>query len=82
MTNYRPISLLPSLSKVLEVFRKGTNIENAVFTLTDIILTSLNHRQQIVGIFCDLSEAFECINLVIIYVHNIWEKNVLQIGKQ
>ena len=47
-------------------FRKGTNIENAVFTLTDIILTPLNHRQQIVGIFCDLSKAFECINLVIL----------------
>jgi hypothetical protein len=29
-------------------FRKGTTIENAIFTLTDM-LTSLNHRQQIVG---------------------------------
>jgi hypothetical protein len=47
-------------------FRKGTNIENAVFTLTDIILTSLNHRQQIVSIFCDVSKAFEYINLVIL----------------
>lgn len=46
MSNYRPVSLLQSLSKVLEAFRKGTNIENVVFTLTDIILTSLNHRQQ------------------------------------
>jgi hypothetical protein len=47
-------------------FRKGTNIENAVFTLTDILLTSLNHQQQIFGIFCDLYKAFECINLVIL----------------
>jgi hypothetical protein len=67
MSNYRPISLLLSLSKVLEAlmfkrlnqrlqlkkilapgqfrFRKGTSTENAVFTLTDIILTSLNHRK-------------------------------------
>jgi hypothetical protein len=33
--------------------RKGTNIENAIFSLMDIIFTSLNHWQQIVGIFCD-----------------------------
>lgn len=55
-------------------FRKRTDIENAVFTLTDIMLTSLNHQQQTVGIFCDLSKAFECINLVILL--NIFEKHV------
>ena len=88
MSSCRPISLLLSLSKVLEAlmferlnqhlqsnkilapgqfrFRKRTNIENAVFTLTDNILTSLNHWKQIVGIFCDLSNAFECINHVIL----------------
>ena len=30
-------------------FRKGTNIEYAIFTLMDIIFTSLNHWQQVVG---------------------------------
>ncbi|MDR0288741.1 MAG: hypothetical protein LBH78_01645, partial [Rickettsiales bacterium] len=43
-------------------FRKGTHIEKAIFTLTDNILTSLNLRQQIWGIFCDLSKAFDCVN--------------------
>ena len=84
MTNYRPISLLTSCSKILETimfnrpyqypqtneilaleqfgFRKESNIENAVFALTDYILTSLNQRQQIGGIFCNLPKAFDCVN--------------------
>jgi len=63
-SNYRPISLLLSCSKILETimfnrlyqyvhtdailapeqfsFRKESNIEKAVFSLTDSVLTSLN----------------------------------------
>jgi hypothetical protein len=29
--------------------------------LTDSILNALNQRQQVGGIFCDLSKAFDCI---------------------
>ena len=43
-------------------FRKESNIEKAVFSLTDSVLSSLNLRQQIGGIFCDLSKAFDCVN--------------------
>ena len=43
-------------------FRKESNIEKAVFALTKYILSSLNLRQQIGGIFCDLSKAFDCVN--------------------
>ena len=43
-------------------FRKESNIEKAVFSLTDSVLSSLNLRKQIGGIFCDLSKAFECVN--------------------
>jgi len=43
-------------------FRKGSNIENAVFALTDYILTSLNQRKYVEGIFCDLTKAFDCVN--------------------
>jgi hypothetical protein len=30
--------------------------------LTDYILTSLNRRQHVEGIFCDLTKAFDCVN--------------------
>jgi len=43
-------------------FRKDSNIEKAVFALTDYILSSLKLRQQIGGIFCDPSKAFDCVN--------------------
>jgi len=39
-------------------FRKGVHIGSAIFTLTDNILTSLNQRQQVGGIFCNLTKAF------------------------
>ena len=48
-------------------FRKESNREKAVFALTEYILTSLNQRQQIGGIFCDLSKAFDCLNHVILF---------------
>jgi len=37
-------------------------IEKVIFSLTDNVLTSLNLWQQIGGIFCDLSKAFDCVN--------------------
>ena len=43
-------------------FRKESNIEKAVFSLTNSVPSSLNLRQQIGGIFCDLSKAFVCVN--------------------
>ncbi|GFG32895.1 hypothetical protein Cfor_06369 [Coptotermes formosanus] len=42
-------------------FRKDIVVKK-VFTLTNNTLTALNHRQQIGGIFCDLSKVFDCVN--------------------
>ena len=47
-------------------FRKGVHTENAVFSLTNNIITSLNQRQKVGGIFCDLTKAFDCVNHTIL----------------
>jgi hypothetical protein len=77
--NYRPISLLRAMSKILEImmfkrleqhlesnnilateqfgFKKGVHIENAFFTLTDNIHTSLNQQQQVGRYFWRLNQS-------------------------
>ena len=47
-------------------FRKWSNIEKAVFAMTDYILTALNQRKHVEGIFCDLTKAFDCVNYEIL----------------
>ena len=43
-------------------YRKGTSIKKPIFNLVDNILTSLDHRIQIGGIFCDLTKVFDCVH--------------------
>jgi len=43
-------------------FRRGINIENTIFPLTNTILSSLNKKQVIAELFCDISKVFDIVN--------------------
>jgi hypothetical protein len=84
ISNYRPISLLTSFSKIVEKvifnrlidhlnkyailspiqygFQKNLCMENAVYTLLNEVLTALNNKARVKGIFCDTEKAFDCVN--------------------
>jgi len=43
-------------------FRSEASTENASYVLLNEILTALNNKQMVGGIFCDLHKVFDCIN--------------------
>jgi hypothetical protein len=82
--NYRPVSLLPSISKIFEKamynrvvsfleennlfdseqhgFRKGKSCVSALVEFTESVINSIDNGERPVGIFMDLSKAFDSIS--------------------
>ena len=47
-------------------FRSKVSTESASYILLNEILTALDNKQMVGGIFCDLRKAFDCINHVVL----------------
>lgn len=83
-TNFRPISILPTLSKIFEKlilnqlqshfyhnnlmhvdqfgFTKGRSTADASVELINNIFDAWEDAMDAIGIFCDLSKAFDCVH--------------------
>lgn len=88
MGNYRPISLLPSISKIFEKimfrnisqylekheilsnnqngFRKGRSTSSTIHNCIQKITDALDKKDHLLGVFCDLSKAFDCVDHTIL----------------
>lgn len=94
--NYRPISLLPVLSKIFEKivkkrllshlnanniickrqygYQKGISTSDAIDSLIDDVVLCLNEKKKVVGLFLDLSSAFDTVD------HEILIKKLVYYG--
>lgn len=82
-SNFRPVSVLPCLSKIFEKnllnqltvhfnennllhsqqfgFTKGKSTIDAGSKLTEFIIEAWEESHDVIGVFCDLSKAFDCV---------------------
>jgi len=84
MSDYRPVPILTSFSKIFEKviynrllqhtkennitdtdqygFKNNSSTELAIFKLINQILSHINNKSSVCGIFCDLTKAFDTVN--------------------
>jgi hypothetical protein len=85
INNYRPISILPAISKILETiihrrltsfleneikiisdkqngFRQNKSTSNTIQNFIHNVIRGVENKEQVIGVFCDLSKAFDCID--------------------
>ena len=89
VNNYRPISLLPVVLKIIERivynrvysyfnrnnffyklqfwFRKNYGTNHAVTKLVETVIDAFEQKEFVVGVFLDLSKAFDTINYNILF---------------
>ena len=63
---YRRLSYHLTINNILVKeqfgFRCNTSTEMAIYTLVNNVLSALNDKKIVGGIFCDLQKAFDCVN--------------------
>ena len=89
ISNYRPVSLLTSSSKIFEKiifnilcndvnnnnilaheqygFRNKSSMETVSYNLINNILETFENKSTVGGIFCDLTKAFNCVSLTLLF---------------
>jgi hypothetical protein len=73
-------------------FQKGLSTEDAIYSLTNTILTAWNKKEYAVGIFWDIAKAFDCVDhdllLIKLQYYGVqglylqWFKSYFQLRKQ